>query len=273
MTSDYPSVLEFGLEPATQLLNRGFADYFVPVQMPVAGLLGMARQDSVDLTLSRVVVHDGQPAGVALVARRGWTSRLAAMAVVPEARGKGVGEACVRQLLAEARARGERAMTLEVIEQNAPAVSLYAKCGFKADRRLVGYTGRPEGGESAGLEEVDVREVARALITHGPADLPWQLSGETLAQAGPPGVAYRSGPAWLALSNPGAPVVGLRAVVVEPHARRRGLATALLRAASARHPGKEWRVPAIWPEDLGGLFEKLGLKRDPLTQWQMTIRF
>ena len=273
MTITYQSVLEFGLEPAARLLNQGFADYLVPVQLPVAGLLGMVRQDSVDLTLSRVVCRQDQPVGVALIARRGCTSRLAAMAIIPEARGRGVGAACVRQLLAEARARADQALTLEVIEQNAPAVGLYRQCGFSTVRRLAGYAGRPAGAEADGeLEAVDVRAVARALTAHGPADLPWQLSGETLAQAGPPAVGYRSGPAWLALSNPAAPVVGVRAVVTEPAARRAGHALALLRGPARRHPDKEWRVPAIWPEALSGLFEQFGLRREALTQWQMIIQ-
>ncbi len=212
MNLTYQSVLEFGLESANILCNQGFSDYLVPVQMPVAGLLMMARQDSVDLTLSRVVFGDGQPVGVALIARRGWTSRLAAMAVIPEARAQGVGEACVRRLFAEAKARGDKAMTLEVIEQNPPAVRLYEKCGFRIDRRLVGYVGKPKIETSKlELEEVDIREAARALIAYGPPDLPWQLSGETLAQAGPPGVAYRGDGAYIALSNPAALTIGIRA--------------------------------------------------------------
>lgn len=273
MTITFQSVLEYGLERANTLCNQGFADYFVPVQIPVAGLLAMARQDSVDLTLSHVVFNDGQPVGVAFIARRGWTSRLAAMAIIPEGRAKGVGEACVRQLLTEAKMHGDKTMTLEVIEQNTPAVRLYEKCGFNIVRRLVGYTGQPKVETSRlELEEVDIREAARALMAYGPPDLPWQLSGETLAQAGPPGVAYRGEAAYIALSNPAASTVGIRALITMPHARQQGLASKLLRAVIARHPNKAWRISAIWPEELGGLFEKIGLERDKLTQWQMTTK-
>ncbi len=267
----FKSALEYGLDPAAQLLNRGFADYHVPVMITAGVLMAMVRQDSVDLGLSRVVFSGDQPVGAALIARRGWASRLAAMALIPEARGRGVGRALVRHLLGEAAARGERAMTLEVIEQNTPAVRLYEACGFRRLRRLVGYAGRPDvGAAPMELEPVDVREAARALIAYSAADLPWQLSGETLAQAGPPSVAYGHDSTCVVLSDPAAPNVVVRAVVTAPHARRQGRATAILRAAIARHPDKQWQVSAIWPEELGGLFEKIGLRRQALTQWQMT---
>jgi len=271
MTADYRSVVDHGIDRTAELASQGFADYWVPLTLSGAGLLSMVRQDSVDLAASRIILDRDRPVGVALIARRGWTSRLAAMAVIPEARGLGVGGACVLHLLAEARARGERAMTLEVIEQNTGAARLYERCGFRIARRLVGYLGSPPIAASApALEEADLREVAGALVTHGPPDLPWQLSGETLAQAGPPGVAYRGEAAWIALSDPVAPTVTIRALVTAPHARRRGAASALVRAVMARHPDRQWRVPAIWPEELGALWEGIGLQRERLSQWQMT---
>ena len=79
-------VAEFGLGETVELLNRGFADYFVPIQLNLAAFLHMVRGDGIDLFASRAVLRDGEAVGVALIARRGWTSRLAGMALVPEAR-------------------------------------------------------------------------------------------------------------------------------------------------------------------------------------------
>jgi ribosomal protein S18 acetylase RimI-like enzyme len=272
MAIRFENIPEYGLERAAALLTRGFSDYFVPIELTAEGLLTMVRQDSVDLYLSRVILEEREPVGVALLARRGWTSRLAAMSIVPNARGRGIGLACVEQLLTEARARADASMTLEVIEQNRPAVGLYEKAGFHRDRRLVGFVGMVQSAEpSAPLLSEDVREVARALITYGPPDLPWQLSGETLANAGPPNIAYRSGASYIALSNPALPTITIRAIVTLPEARRRGSATALVRAAAARHPDKAWRVSPIFPEEFEGLYQKVGMTRDPLSQWQMTV--
>lgn len=273
MAFTFPSILECGLEPAAQVLTRGFSDYFVPIASSPAVLLGMARADSVDLTVSRVAVLDGQPVGAALIARRGWTSRLAGMAIVPEARRSGVGRALMAQLLTEARSRGERTMVLEVIEQNAPAVRLYETCGFQKVRRLTGHAGRPAAAADAAvsaLEEIDPRALATLVAQHGLPDLPWQISAETIAQATPPALAFRLGPSALLLSSPAAETIGVRAIVTERAQRGRGHSLALLRAVIAKFPGKEWRASAIFPEEMGGAFTAAELVRTPLSQWQMT---
>ncbi len=82
----FPAVADFGLDRAAEVLTRAFADYFVNIPFSAASLMQAARADGVDLTASRMIVGDGVAVGAALVARRGWTSRLAGMGVVPEAR-------------------------------------------------------------------------------------------------------------------------------------------------------------------------------------------
>jgi ribosomal protein S18 acetylase RimI-like enzyme len=263
-------VLNHGIAETADVLNRGFFDYFVPVQLDEVALLHSIRQDSLDLTSSRVILCDGEAVGAALIARRGWTSRLAGMAIAPEARGQGIGLWCMDRLLYGARARGERAMVLEVIEQNDPAVRLYQRCGFRTLRRLVSYVvSQPRGVAEAALDEVDLYTVARLVSAHGLPDLPWQISGESLAQVGPPNRAYRLGTAYVAISNPDETQVVVRSLVVEPEGRRQGQATRLLQAVMARHPGKRWRVPALCPEEVGGVFEKAGFVKEPLSQFQM----
>lgn len=275
MTFAFPSLLEFGLEPAALILTRGFSDYFVPIQSSPAVLAHMARVDGVDFATSRVAVLDGRAVGVALIARRGWTSRLAGMAIVPEARRHGVGRALMAQLLDEARARQERAMVLEVIEQNAPAVHLYERCGFQKIRRLTGHAGRPATPPADEAPpppvEIDPRELAAFVSGHGLRDLPWQIAPEAIAHAGPPALAYRAGPSAVLITDPAAPTIGIRALVTATEARGQGHSRALLRALFSRLPGKEWRASAIFPAEMGGAFTAAGLERTPLSQWQMIL--
>ena len=273
MAFTFPSILEYGLALTAEVFTQGFSDYFVPLPASPALLATMARTDSVDLAVSRVALLDGVPVGAALIARRGWTSRLAGMALVPAARGRGVGRALMDQLLAEASHRGERTMVLEVIEQNDPAVKLYESCGFEKVRRLTGHAGKPSAApdaDVAGLREIDARELAQLVSAHGLPDLPWQLSAETVAHATPPAIAFRLGASAALISNPAAEAIGLRAIVTERDARGRGSSLALLRALFARFPGKEWRASAIYPEEMGPTFVAAGLARTPLSQWQMT---
>jgi ribosomal protein S18 acetylase RimI-like enzyme len=265
-------MIDYGLERGAEVLSRAFEDYFVRIPFTVGVLLNAARADSVDLTSSRMFLRDGAAVGGALIARRGWTSRLAGMAIVPEARRGGVGRAAVLHLLAEAKARGDRTMLLEVIEQNTAAVEFYRACSFKEIRRLIGFAGPPASAAalSPDLIEVDLREVADAVTRYGLPDLPWQLSGETLAQLTPPAIAYRLDGAWIALSDPAESVVTIRGLIAEPAAQGAGREAALLRAVMAKHPGKEeWRLSAVWPEALASMIASAGFPRSPLTQWQM----
>jgi ribosomal protein S18 acetylase RimI-like enzyme len=276
VSHELQSVLEYGLEPTVELLNQGFADYVVPIHIDLATVMHVMSQESIDVSSSRVVSRKGHPVGVALIGRRGWTSRLAGMAVVPQARGVGVGRWLLSRLLEEARGRGERAMVLEVIEGNEPAQALYSSCGFQTVRRLVSYSGSPVAGPAgaeATLAEVDLREMARLVSAYGLPGLPWQISGESLAHFGPPNVAYQLDGAYVALSNPQAEQLAVRSLLVLPEARGRGRATQLLRAMVARYPHKTWRVPPLCPEEIGGLFEKLGFERGSLSQLQMRIEW
>ena len=51
-------------------------------------------------------------------------------AVLPQARGRGIGRALMQAVEAEALKRGAAKITLEVLSGNAPARALYAACGF-----------------------------------------------------------------------------------------------------------------------------------------------
>jgi len=265
------SLVDADTATAADVLRRGFADYFIPIPFDRALLLNMIPHDGVAPALSHLVLRDDEPVGCALIARRGWTSRLAGMAIVPDARRQGVGRWLMNELLNQARDRGDRQLVLEVIEQNDPAVHLYENCGFERIRRLVSLQlETPPAGEPADLLEIDIREAASAVSQHGLSDLPWQLSGESLALSSPPMKAYRLGPAAVVISNPAAERLAILSLVVEPDERRRGHATRLLQALFAAHPGKVWRVPALCPEEAAGPFIAFGFEPGELSQWQMT---
>ena len=267
----FASIADHGLAASAEVLTSGFKGYFVPIVFTSSSLLGMVRCDSVDATLSCVALADGEPVGAALVARRGWTARVAAMGIVAAARRRGVARAIMGHVLGAAKARGDRAVELEVIDQNTPAIALYEDLGFKPLRRLVGYEGGVTVNATAAppLEPMDIVELARLVTVHGLDDLPWQLSGPTLAQQGSPNVALRCGPSAVLVSDPSAPTITIRALVSERAARQRGHALALLDALFARHPDKQWRVNPLWPEETARIFGKVGLVPTALRQWHM----
>lgn len=272
MNIGFTSVDDFGLPRTAELLTRAFADYHVKVAFTEADLKQEVRVDSVVLAESLVAALEGEPAGVALIARRGRTSRLAAMAFVPEARRRGAGRALMDRLMTEARARGDQRMVLESIEQNTAAVRLYEVMGFQKLRRLVSFAGAAPAGlvPVPELTEAELRDVAAAVIRQdGEVGWPWQISGETIAQLSPPALGYALDGAWIALANPAAPTVTVRTLVVEGSERREERAVRLLHAVMSRHPAAGWRMGALWPEEFGHWFTRTGLVRQELSQWQM----
>jgi ribosomal protein S18 acetylase RimI-like enzyme len=194
------------------------------------------------------------------------------MGIVNDVRGKGAGSWFMERIIHEARERADHEMLLEVIEQNDAAVRLYEKFGFESMRRLIGFI-RKEAVELEpdDVQEVDVREVGLLIAQYGLHDLPWQLTGETISQMVPPTRAYCKDKAYIVISNPEAEHVVIWSLLVEPEARGKHFGKRLLKTVMANHPQKTWHIPAIYPEELGTVFEKAGFEREELSQWQMRL--
>ena len=272
MDFDTVPASNFPLPDLIKLLNQGFEGYFVPIRIDMPDFLTMLRKDGIDLTASQVLIVDDVPSGIALIARRGWTSRLAAMGIVKERRGLGAGSWFIESLLEQARRRGEREMVLEVIEQNEAAVKLYQKAGFQIVRRLVGLI-RKNGEEKqiSSLEEIDLRQLGRLVSQYGLSDLPWQLSGESIAQMNPPACAYCQGKAYIAISDPDAERVIIWSLLAEDPSQLSSLGVEMLKSVIACHKGKTWHAPALFPEEFESVFVRAGFEREELSQWQMKI--
>ena len=125
--------------------------------------------------------------------------------------------------------------------------------------------------EKSDLQEIDLREMSRLILQHGWSDLPWQLSGESIAQMNPPARAYRKGQAYTVVSNPGLEHVVIWSLLVEPEARGKGLGTQMLKHVIAKHTGKTWHVPAVFPEEFARVFERAGFEQEKLSQLQMKL--
>lgn len=273
MALQFKPAWEVSLSDLANLFTRAFEGYVAgSVQMTPPLLSGMLAQGGVDLNLSMLACRDDDPVGFALIARQGWTSRVAAMGIAPEAQGQSVGDHLLAHLIAQARGRGDRMLELEAFEQNTRAVRLYEKHGFRSLRRLMSYVAEtPHGDASPELTQIDPMHAALFASMHSVPDLPWQVSGSHLIRMGTPFAAYRLGDACAIIGDPSAETVAIRMIVVPPGARGQGQARRLLAALWAAYPGKRWFVPALCPEEYGGLFERCGFVKQELNQLQMRL--
>jgi ribosomal protein S18 acetylase RimI-like enzyme len=271
MNLTFQSVLDFGFDETLEILNRGYSDYMVPIHLDSAGFHRMIRVDGIDVSLSQVVIKTGKGVGASLIARRGWSSRLAGMAIIPEARGAGVGGLVMEELIRCAQERGDHRMELEVILGNDPATHLFRKVGFQKIRKLVSFKSKELSGEPSNLEMIDIREVSRIVAAFALPKLPWQLSSQSLAQLTPPNLAFHLDSAWAVISSPQGEQINLSSLVVNPDYRHRGRASRLLRALFAKYPKKIWYIPAIYPEEVSATFVSVGFQQQILSQYQMEL--
>jgi GNAT superfamily N-acetyltransferase len=239
-------------------LTRSFEGYVVPVDVSARGYEQRFRPENVDPFSSYVYIRENRPVAVILIARRGWTSRVAAMAVAPEERGRGFGKRIISGAIREATRRADRTMLLEVFEHNTPAVNLYTRLGFRPLRRLVGYSREPGGAGPDAVDvpsELDTLDVARVVATEGETGLPWMLTAETLAGVVSPARAYHlNHRAYALIGDVGGNVISLTALVVPRAHRREGWATRLMWALYAQYPDKAWSIPQLVPEGLAPAF-------------------
>jgi GNAT superfamily N-acetyltransferase len=275
------SFADAGIEAAVEALNRGFADYIVPMRWTPDALQRRMEAESVDGAASFIYRARNAPAaGVCMMARRGRASRVAAFCVSPEARKAGLGRRMLADALACARERGDVRTTLEVIEQNAGAVAFYRALGFTDFRRLYGYrraehaiaAGTP-GDSAAALRDIPIAELADIAARYETEQAQWQLAAATLRALRAPARAYAlQDHAYALVSGVRDDGFDLRALIVPPPKQRAGWGSRMIDALAARHPGKACNVAPIVPEGLvDAFFEATGFIRQSINQVELGV--
>ena len=273
MTFETFAASRYSLVQLADLLNAGYENYAIPVAFDAVAIGRRIIAEHIDLGASHVLVSGNEPCGVMLVARRGATSRLAALGIAKTRRGQGIGRQAVALAQAEAAARGDSLMTLEVITTNLAAQRTYAACGFTVTRQLVGYERAPVAAAAPGddYEFCTAEEVLPSLTRAMPAGLSWQIAPASLAGILSParGLRLRDGMA-AAFFDASGPAPRLLSFGVAPEARRQGLGTALIETLVQSAPGP-WRISALVPETLvDGFLTGRGWQRSALAQFEMT---
>ena len=93
---------------------------------------------------------DGPAAGFALSRGGFGEEELLLFAVLPEQRGRGLGAALLRRLIADVRARGAERLLLEMREGN-PAERLYRSYGFEIIGKRPNYYRLASGGRASAI--------------------------------------------------------------------------------------------------------------------------
>jgi ribosomal protein S18 acetylase RimI-like enzyme len=150
------------LTQLAELFTRGYEGYFLPIQVDEGTLAFMVDAWDIDLARSRAV----EGVGVCNLGVRGERGWIGGLGVAPSERRHGVGRALMEAVLEVA----PPAVTLEVIEQNEPAIRLYEALGFERTRVL----------EVWSVEAPAVEAIKGAAAPLGQDGLPWQREDASL---------------------------------------------------------------------------------------------
>lgn len=270
-------ILELNGIELADALNHCFQGYIVPFQLTAAQADARFRRENVDGLCSSVWFKGDETVGVTMISRRGSTCRLAAMAIAPDYRGKGIGSVILKKLVTEARERGDKRFLLEVFEANRPAVQLYERGGFQILRRLVGYErAASEGPVGPEPEQVDVSQVCSLMHQAGLTDLPWHLHPDTLTNFSSSSTLAFSleGKCFAIVTpTPTGKTVLWSLFTLEP-SRGKGYARQMLDALQKRWPENAIHVSIVFPEDLvPGFWSATGFEKLELAQLEMGINF
>ncbi|EOD8969952.1 GNAT family N-acetyltransferase [Klebsiella quasipneumoniae] len=259
---------QFSSVQLTDILNACFEAYLVPVTQSVEGFVQRFSAEGMSLIDSRVWLAGDEPAAIAIVARRGNMARLAAFALRPAWRGKGLGWKLMQELLTFLQQQEIETVSLEVIRDNHAAVALYQSLGFTRRYGLCGYlSAEPLAAAPGVLQPYPILALLRRAVEESNSQLPWLMDPLTFATL-PCRVVTLEQRAFAVLSTSGSRPV-LQFLWVEPAARRQGLAQALLMALALQFPGIGTSVTV--PETFTPLFAAAGYAPLSLQQYEMTM--
>jgi len=269
---EFRTALPYSSMQLAQILSHCFENYIVPFVIDGETFSSRFAAEDLSLNNSIIVTHQQHPVAMALIARRGQHSRVAALSIRPEMRGKGLGKALMQRIIKDASARGDRRLSLEVIEGNQAALALYQQAGLRIARTLLGFHAPlPLPARTEVLQETDPLLLAQQMTAENQRDLPWLIATESLYKLpGSPRALTLDGQAF-ALVIPGARQCQLRMIYVPPTLRGQGHARRLLEAVRLKFAPLALLANVFVPDSLAPFFHHLGWREEPLRQFEMTM--
>ncbi|MGY6031224.1 GNAT family N-acetyltransferase [Phytobacter sp. AG2a] len=260
------SALHYSSEQLACFLGACFEGYSVPVSLTPERFALRFGAEGISLTDSCVWWEGETLVAIAIITRRADTARLAAYALRPAYRGKGISKRLLAPLFERLREKGVRQLRLEVIADNSAGIGLYRALGFEQHRVLRGYQGATSSasGENV-LRDVNPLELVWRAAGEVKDTLPWQLDPLSLLTLPFQVYEYRKH-AYAAVSTL-MDTPSLRFIYVEPEYRGNGFAREMLTVLHHRFAGLS--TPVAVPESFTPLFTQAGYSMMDIRQLEM----
>ncbi len=180
MTLEIRSARSLPAGDRAELFTAAYEGYLLPFHIDEQQLASMGEVFDFDLDASRIAFRDGAPTGLGNLGVRGEDAWIGGVGVVKAVRRSGIGEALMRALHEEARARGVRRVWLEVIVENAGAFALYEKLGYRTVRDVEVWSLAADAEDDAPSHEVPAPEAHARIRELRSEREPWQRADETV---------------------------------------------------------------------------------------------
>lgn len=180
---------EFTFREASELFNKGFEGYLIPMSPPLDAFVGRFGNEGLSSECSVVMLEDEQPIGFVILGIRdagdqkiSWNG---GTGIIPSHRGKGLG----RRLMEEAERmlldKGVEMATLEALSKNEPAIKLYESVGYEIVDHLLFL--EQEGAIEETFEEIEFErfpafQAIGASIFN--SVVPWQIDPSITPRVG-----------------------------------------------------------------------------------------
>lgn len=168
--------------------NKGFAGYFVQIEMNEEVFLNRLVREGLSPELSIVAFDQNNPVGIVLNGFRQIdgkkTSWNGGTGISPDFRGKGVSRVLMEEILAIYERENVEVATLEAIKENKVAISLYEKYGYTITNQLLFLSGEYEEKVEKPVE-IHVETIRPEQLPHlsfYQEDVPWQCSWQSNKQ-------------------------------------------------------------------------------------------
>lgn len=262
------SAINFSIIELTKIMNRCFEDYVVPVNISADYFLSRFVSEGISFADSLVWLKGEKAIALALITLRGNDARLAAFAIIPEYRGKGLAKKMIEAILLNLRKENKERIYLEVICGNDKAIKLYQSFGFNIKNKLIGFK---SSNDVKTLEfpydKITYEDFLRIVHLDLSEHIAWQISPESLNLI-PCDIFLYDDNSIIAIDKSSLSRQ-IRYIYVYPGKRRKGIATNLLREISFHHTGIS--TPVAIFEGLRGLYFKAGYEELPLKQYEMCL--
>lgn len=274
----YLRCTEVSMDSIYQAFTRGFSDYIIKMEIPldmfVARFFG---PEGNALEHSFLAIEGDRPVGVILGGIKEYegikTMRCGTLCLDPDYRGKGISQRLLELHRSEAIKQGCKQLFLEVIVGNDRAIAFYKKSGYDKVYDLSYFSLKDTQGLKDATNNHDVREIAikdlREIMENSDAHINWQNDVDYIESS--------QGFLHLGVVKEGK-VIGaislnksskLSFLWVDKAQRGRGIAKALLAAATEKL--ELTKISASFPnsDSLEGFVKKMGFERDKIAQYEM----